>query len=464
MGTPISSSAVKSVSRATVFFYSLPMLAGGVMSMLTGSYFMKYATDVLLIAPGAIGTLFFISRIWDAINDPIAGYLADRTKSKFGARKIWIAISALPIALSFFLLWNPPFDEGFGVTLWAGFFLLLFYTFFTALYVPHYSLGADLTADVAGVTENQRVAENGNEPGKDVKTQNHRANDRNRIYGGRAIAENIGNFAGVAAMQAFIALSAPREHAPGIIAIVSLLSLAAIGLMLVYIKEETDQKTPQNGFFHSLLSVFTNSKARLVLIAGFFGQMGATVVFTLALFHAEYVMNDPQAGPLVIAIFMGVATVCIPLWVRYLKNRKKQKVWVMVNICLGAVFAASYVLQQGDSAYLLLAAAMAGAAGSAVLIVHPSLLADTIQYGASENDSENKATYFSMFTFMNKNAMGFAGVTVGFLLQVFHFIPNVEQSAETLTAIRAAFAFLPAICFFTGAIVIYNYRENDGTF
>ena len=45
---------------------------------------MKFSTDVLLIAPAVMGAIFSISRIWDAISDPIAGYLSDRTTFKFG--------------------------------------------------------------------------------------------------------------------------------------------------------------------------------------------------------------------------------------------------------------------------------------------------------------------------------------------------------------------------------------------
>lgn len=43
---------------------------------------MKFSTDVLLIAPAVMGVIFSISRIWDAISDPIAGYLSDRTTKK----------------------------------------------------------------------------------------------------------------------------------------------------------------------------------------------------------------------------------------------------------------------------------------------------------------------------------------------------------------------------------------------
>ena len=65
----------------TVFLYSLPCMAVNYTFMLSAIYLLKYSTDVLLVGPGAMGFLFGASRIWDAVSDPIAGHLSDRTRS-----------------------------------------------------------------------------------------------------------------------------------------------------------------------------------------------------------------------------------------------------------------------------------------------------------------------------------------------------------------------------------------------
>ena len=51
------------------------------MMLLVNLYVMKFATDVLLIAPGVMGVIFGISRVWDAVSDPLVGYLSDRSKN-----------------------------------------------------------------------------------------------------------------------------------------------------------------------------------------------------------------------------------------------------------------------------------------------------------------------------------------------------------------------------------------------
>ncbi|MCB1694121.1 MAG: MFS transporter, partial [Pseudomonadales bacterium] len=70
-----------------IWAYSLPRISFGIMGLLFGTYFMKFSTDVLLIAPAAIGALLAASRMWDAVSDPLAGFLSDRTQSRFGRRR-----------------------------------------------------------------------------------------------------------------------------------------------------------------------------------------------------------------------------------------------------------------------------------------------------------------------------------------------------------------------------------------
>ena len=83
MTTP-PGTAPRALPFGLIVTYCLPTVACGFMFLLIGLYLMKFATDVLLIAPGAMGTIFGLSRIWDAISDPIAGYYSDRTSHRSG--------------------------------------------------------------------------------------------------------------------------------------------------------------------------------------------------------------------------------------------------------------------------------------------------------------------------------------------------------------------------------------------
>ena len=88
--------------------YGAPGIGAGYMYLLLGLYIMKFSTDVLLIAPAVMGTIFGISRVWDAISDPMVGYLSDRTQTRLGRRRTWLLFSILPVSGMFIWVFSPP--------------------------------------------------------------------------------------------------------------------------------------------------------------------------------------------------------------------------------------------------------------------------------------------------------------------------------------------------------------------
>ena len=96
------------IAWPTLVNFSAPLLPIYALYMMLTVVYMQFATDVLLIAPGIIGTIFFASKIWDAVSDPMVGYLSDKTKSRFGRRKPWMAASILPTVAMVLMLWMPP--------------------------------------------------------------------------------------------------------------------------------------------------------------------------------------------------------------------------------------------------------------------------------------------------------------------------------------------------------------------
>ncbi len=108
--SPSQVSASERISWSNIVAYGAPGVGVGYMYLLINLFVMKFSTDVLLIAPAVMGTIFGISRVWDAISDPLVGYLSDKTTHSMGRRRLWLSISALPIALVFIMVFSPPAD------------------------------------------------------------------------------------------------------------------------------------------------------------------------------------------------------------------------------------------------------------------------------------------------------------------------------------------------------------------
>lgn len=128
-------------------WYALGALPGG-MALATGSFLVFYYNQVLGVPAANIGLAIFIASLFDAVTDPIAGAISDRTKSSLGRRHPFLLACAVPIGIVFYLVWVPPSGLSPGVLLaWLVFWLLvqrLLSTFYT---VPYLALGAELTHD-----------------------------------------------------------------------------------------------------------------------------------------------------------------------------------------------------------------------------------------------------------------------------------------------------------------------------
>ena len=163
------------------------MVGVGFMMMPFSIWLMKFSTDVLLIAPGIFGTLFMIGRIWDAISDPVVGFLSDRSTAARGRRRAWMYASAIPVGLTTAMLWSPPFMlEGMALVVWMGSALLLYETAATCFFVPYGALGMELTSNY---------------------------HERTRLFGYRHVIAAVGSMVGLGAVYLMRTASDPRTAA-----------------------------------------------------------------------------------------------------------------------------------------------------------------------------------------------------------------------------------------------------------
>jgi Na+/melibiose symporter-like transporter len=136
------------VPFSTLVAYCAPVTGLAFFIFYVQSFFLYFATDILLISPAVISLVFGIGRIWDAISDPLAGYWSDRTNTRIGRRRPWMFAALVPLAITFLMIWSPPRAlEGWALIAWCTVALFGFYTAFTVYSVPHYSLGTELTPD-----------------------------------------------------------------------------------------------------------------------------------------------------------------------------------------------------------------------------------------------------------------------------------------------------------------------------
>ncbi len=106
--TPSPIAPGNSVPLPALLAYSTPMIAVNFSLVLFMTYVNNYAIDVLLVPAAAMGMIFGLGRLWDAVTDPMVGVLSDRTQHRWGRRRPWIAASSIPVAAFGMMVWSPP--------------------------------------------------------------------------------------------------------------------------------------------------------------------------------------------------------------------------------------------------------------------------------------------------------------------------------------------------------------------
>ena len=125
--------------------YALPAFGLAVVGIPVYVYLPKFYTDVVGVPVAAVGALLLAVRVFDAVSDPVIGALSDRTRTRHGRRRPWIALAPWPLAISILLLFAPPELGPGAATLWFGASIFALFLFWTAVTVPYEALGPEIT-------------------------------------------------------------------------------------------------------------------------------------------------------------------------------------------------------------------------------------------------------------------------------------------------------------------------------
>lgn len=420
------------LARSTLLAYAAPGLGFGFMTLMVSTWYMKYATDVLGVPAATIGAILLLSRVWDAVADPVTGYLSDRTNTRFGRRRPWMAVGALPLALGFTLAWSPPAAlPAPALPWWIGSAVLLFFTGLTLARMPHEALGAELSRDY---------------------------HERNRVFGAKRAVFGVGTLGVFAALLQLGEAADPRASAPPLAAAAALataLLLLASGLAL---REPPAHRG--RGALRPLTAVrdvLANPHARRLVSVSFLQQVATGTVTTAAAYHTQYVLGDPGAFPLLLGIFFVASLVSIPLWLRAGRRVEKKPLLVGSMVAVGAILGAMFAVGEGDRALLFSLAAAGGVAAGGIDVIMPSLQADVIDWDELRTGERKEGVYFAAWHLAEKVALGVAAAVTGLALAASGFVPNRAQGGTSLLAMRVLLSLFPLACYSAGALLFVRF-------
>ena len=123
-------------------------LGGNMLFTLMGFWCLYYLTDIAGLAAALAGAAIMVSKIWDAVTDPVMGFISDRTITRFGRRRPYLLAGSIPAMLALWLFFTAPnIPSQTLLMLWAMATLMLVNTASTVINVPYSSLTPELTDD-----------------------------------------------------------------------------------------------------------------------------------------------------------------------------------------------------------------------------------------------------------------------------------------------------------------------------
>ncbi|MCH2172058.1 MFS transporter [Myxococcota bacterium] len=426
------------VSMATVVLYGLPAVAIQFIYMLIMVMYMNFATDVLLVAPATVGAIFFASKLWDAVSDPLVGFLSDRTRLAFGRRRSWMLASSIPVSLFCVMPWVPPMGMSeLETSVWIGIAIFGFYTAYSSFYVPHLALGAELSSD---------------------------ARERTRIYGSRQIGSSIG-------LLGAFALGAPLLEQVDTARITAAelgwgaaaACLVSIIVATLLLPREPASSAGRGGrnLMTAMRDVWKNPHARLLLFVFFIESLGVGGTSVMAPYIVKYVIKLEGVLGLVLMAFVVPTALSIPVWIWLAGRFERHKLWIagMALSCVG--YGSLVFVDEGRLGVMLFCSVASGIGSGCGSSLGQAIKADVIDYDEYLTHERKEGAYFAVWAFMGKLASGLMVGLAGVALSVAGYVENTEQTPLVRTTIIALNGGVPFVCFLIGIAAFTRFRLDS---
>ncbi|MFP4179196.1 MAG: MFS transporter [Spirochaetaceae bacterium] len=414
-------------------------LGGNMFFTIIGFYLLYYFTDVVKLPASLAGTALMIGKIWDAVTDPVTGYLSDRTVSRWGRRRPYMFVGAIGCFLGMMLMFSDPPVEG---TLPLFVLMTLYFCFlglaYTLVNIPYAALLPELSSDF---------------------------DERTVLTGFRMSFAVVGTLTGAGAVLPFIdAFGGGRTGWFAMGGITGFIIFAS-AMITVWAVREPRRTVAEKGegflktYMDTLgMKVFLQALLPWVLFIG-----GTSVVQGSLLYFFKYIYGNEALFQGALLSLLVTSLLFIPVWVGISRRIGKKKAYMtgMGIVTLG-VLVFSFQGGEGKILFAFLLMAFSGIGLSTHYVMPHSILPDVVEYDALKNGIRREGVFSSLWTFGSKIGQAVALAISGFLLDIFRYTPEVELEPIARIGIRLLCGPVPALFYISGIVILAFYPITRG--
>ena len=404
-----------------------------------------FFTDEVGLSSVFVGGLFFVSRFWDAINDPIMGNIVDNTNTRWGKFRPWILIGTLINAIVLvFLFVNPTsFLSGKMVYVYCSVAYILWGMTYTIMDIPYWSMIPSFTSDPA---------------------------ERDKMSVIPRIFATIGGSTVNTFGLMIIAILGVGSNSVGYFRLGLIISIVFVISTLITVFNVKEKNTVKNQEKIKLKEVFEilfkNDQLLIIIVSVIIYQIALFLVGGFALYFFKYAIQNEN----LYTVFTGISTiaqVCALMLFPKLVSKLSRKI-VYGLACLlpiGGFLGMFFISSISTNSVLLCMSGIIYNLGFALSSASTTvMLCDAVDYGEYKIGKRSESIIFSMQTFIVKFATAFSGLIVGIGLNIINYVPNAIQSTQTIMGMKFIMFVVPSFLMLICLGVYMKFYKLNGDF
>lgn len=416
-------------------------------------YFTYFYTDVFLIPASVAATMFLVSRIWDGVNDPMMGMIADRTKTKWGKFRPYLLWICVPFALMGVLTFTVPDFGMTGKIIWAYVTFILIMMLYTAINIPYTALMGVISPD---------------------------SNERTSVSSIKFIFAFAAGIIVSATLLPMTKTLGGGNDAQGWQYTFMIYGVAAVIFFLIAFKGTRERvlppKSQKMSVKQDLKDLFGN-KPWLILLAAtitfilFVAVRGSVTVHYFKYIIGEQTLKLPFLGTdtygfeaitsayNTIGQISSLIGALIVSWFAK-KIGKKNAFYVLLIM---AIFSTGilYFLTAEQLGLIFFFQITGSISGGPLSVLLWAMYADTADYGEWKNNRRSTGLVFSASTMSQKFGWAFGAFVALTLMSQVGFQPNTDQSADSIHGLKLLFSIIPAAVGVLSMIILIFYPLTD---
>lgn len=423
-----AATTASTLSLGTKLSYAVGNVGLQMLTAAMGFLLMIFYTDVALVPPAVAGAALLVGKVWDTINDPLFGWVTDRTRSSWGRHRVYLIYGAIPLAVVSAAVWMvPPGLSPVMAFLWIAITYTLFDTLMTLVQLPYQAMAANLTRDY---------------------------DERTSLTAFASLGALIGFFAGSVLMPVLVRAAPDARTGYALAgACFGLVAGMAVAVVAWRVREpvteeaQADPAPAWDSVRRTLVGTLRNRPFLLLVSAAGLVRLGLTLVQGALAYFVIYQLQGTQGDlPRLMAILLGVVGISLFVWKRVVDRWEKNRAYLLGLVFSATGLLALYWIGPGQQGAVPVVLALIGIGMGAHWIVPFAMVPDTIDHGHMLAGERTTGMYYGLFGLVDKIARTLATVVVAAVLDLTHYVPNVAQSAQALGGIRLMTGPLPALC------------------